>query len=90
MLSQVQNLGYARGNNLGLSKVQTDYSLILNPDTTLQKDALDRLLITAENYIDFSIIGPAKQNEYSQLDLNKDEDEVFQVNSLKVLQCFLT
>jgi len=83
------NLGYARGNNLGLSKVQTDYSLILNPDTTLQKDALDRLLITAENYIDFSIIGPAKQNEYSQLDLNKDEDEVFQVDSLKGFAMFL-
>ena len=77
------NLGYAKGNNLGLSKVQTDYALILNPDTTLQKDTLDRLLITAEKYKDFSIIGPAKQDEYSQLDLNKDENEVFQVNSLK-------
>ena len=77
------NLGYAKGNNLGLSKVQTDYALILNPDTTLQKDTLDRLLMTAEKYKDFSIIGPAKQDEYSQLDLNKDENEVFQVNSLK-------
>ena len=48
------NLGYAKGNNLGLSKVQTDYALILNPDTTLQKDTLDRLLITAEKYEEFS------------------------------------
>ena len=77
------NLGYAKGNNLGLSKVQSEYALILNPDATLQKDTLDRLLMTAEKYKDFSIIGPAKQDEYSQLDLNKDENEVFQVNSLK-------
>ena len=27
-----ENLGYAKGNNLGLSKVKTKYSLILNPD----------------------------------------------------------
>ncbi len=83
-----QNLGYAKGNNLGLSKVQTDYALILNPDTTLQKDTLDRLLITANKYKEFSIIGPAKQDEYSQLDLNKDENEVFQVNSLKGFAMF--
>ena len=83
-----QNLGYAKGNNLGLSKVQTDYALILNPDTTLQKDTLDRLLITANKYKEFSVIGPAKQDEYSQLDLNKDENEVFQVNSLKGFAMF--
>ena len=82
------NLGYAKGNNLGLSKVQTDYALILNPDTTLQKDTLDRLLITANKYKEFSVIGPAKQDEYSQLDLNKDENEVFQVNSLKGFAMF--
>ena len=26
------NLGYAKGNNLGLSKVKTKYALIINPD----------------------------------------------------------
>ena len=32
-----ENLGYAKGNNLGLSKVKSRYALILNPDTLLEK-----------------------------------------------------
>jgi len=32
-----ENLGYAKGNNLGLSKVKTTYALILNPDTICNK-----------------------------------------------------
>ena len=77
------NLGYAKGNNLGLSKVKSDYTLILNPDASLKKNTLERLIVTAENHIDFSIIGPAKQNEHSTLELHKNEDDVFQVSSLK-------
>ena len=32
-----ENLGYAKGNNLGLSKVRTKFVLILNPDAKLEK-----------------------------------------------------
>ena len=84
-----QNLGYAKGNNLGLSKVKSDYALILNPDAFLEKDTLDRLLVTANNLRDFSIIGPAKQNEFSNIDFNKDKGEVFEVSSLKGFAMFL-
>ena len=52
-----QNLGYAKGNNFGLSKVKSDYALILNPDAFLEKSTLDRLLFTANKFKDFSIIG---------------------------------
>ena len=34
------NLGYGRANNIGLNKVETNYSLILNPDTVLSNDTL--------------------------------------------------
>ena len=37
------NLGYAKGNNLGLSKVKTNYALILNPDSILSKKASESL-----------------------------------------------
>ncbi len=84
-----QNLGYAKGNNFGLSKVKSDYALILNPDAFLGNNTLNRLLVTANNLKDFSIIGPAKQDEYSELDLQKNEDEVFQVNKLKGFALFL-
>ena len=84
-----ENLGYAKGNNLGLSKVKTDYALILNPDAVLENKTLDRLLITANKYPDFAIIGPAKQDEYSKTDFNFNDGEVFQVSSLKGFAMFL-
>ena len=33
-----ENLGYARGNNIGLNQVKTKYALVLNPDATLEKN----------------------------------------------------
>ena len=39
------NLGYGKANNVGLKKVKTKYSLILNPDTTLNKDTIINFLI---------------------------------------------
>ena len=43
-----ENLGYAKGNNLALSKVKTKYALILNPDARLEKDALENFLKSAQ------------------------------------------
>jgi len=84
-----QNLGYAKGNNFGLSKVKSDYALILNPDAFLIKGTLDRLLLIANNFKDFSIIGPARQNEYVKLDLHKNEEDTFEVTTLKGFAMFL-
>ena len=36
-----KNLGYAKGNNLGLSKVKTKFALIINPDAYLDKDTFE-------------------------------------------------
>ena len=84
-----ENLGYAKGNNLGLSKVQSEYALILNPDAILDKNTLDNFLQSANNLKDFAIIGPAKQDEYSKIDIHADKEQVFQVNSLKGFAMFL-
>ena len=56
-----ENLGYAKGNNLGLAKVKTKYALILNPDSILEKDTIDNFFITAHKTKNFAIIGPAIQ-----------------------------
>ena len=42
-----ENLGYAKGNNLGLNKVKTKFALILNPDTTVEKNAIGGILTNA-------------------------------------------
>ncbi len=84
-----QNLGYAKGNNLGLSKVKSKYALVLNPDTILDNNALDQFISTANKVLDFAIIGPAKQDEYCKEDLNKNKEQVFQVNTIKGFAMFL-
>ena len=35
-----ENLGYAKGNNLGLSKVKSSFALVLNPDTLMKKKSI--------------------------------------------------
>ena len=81
-----KNLGYAKGNNMGLSKVITPYALIINPDTILQQDSINNFLITANRIKDFAIIAPAIQDEYN---LNNNVDELTEVNSVKGFAMFL-
>ena len=45
------NLGYAKGNNLGLSMVDTKYALIINPDAEVDNQAINNFFITAKEYI---------------------------------------
>ena len=84
-----ENLGYANGNNLGLSKVKSKYALILNPDAVIEKETINNFLITANNRKDFAIIGPAIQNEFSKKQNHKDKEDVFEVKSLKGFAMFL-
>ena len=84
-----KNLCYAKGNNFGLSKVTSKYALILNPDTTLEDKTIKNFFITAEKINDFAIIGPAKQDEFSDEDNNKECAQVFPVHQLKGFAMFL-
>jgi GT2 family glycosyltransferase len=84
-----ENLGYAKGNNLGLSKVESKYALILNPDAVLEKDSINNFINIAEKIDDFAIIGPAIQDEFSKKDLNFDKNQFFEVDSLKGFAMFL-
>ena len=60
-----ENLGYGKGNNLGISKVNTQYAFILNPDVFLEENCLTELykakLILQD---DFSILAPNHLNNY--------------------------
>ena len=50
-----ENLGYGAGNNLGLSKVLTNYALIVNPDVTLEKDTIDNFFLTINSIKNYAI-----------------------------------
>ena len=83
------NLGYARGNNFGLSKVKSQYALILNPDAIIHPGTLNNFLLSAKKFQDFSIMGPAKQDEYSKTDINENKNDIFEVNKVKGFAMFL-
>ena len=81
-----ENLGYGRGNNLGLSKVNTQYAFILNPDAALEKDSLKELykakLILKDN---FAILAPNLSNNYGFFSKKNDVcgKEIFEVDYVK-------
>ena len=73
-----KNLGYGKANNIGLKKVKTKYSLILNPDTVLKKEAIINFFIFIKKNINFAILGPSQsesivEKNYSNL---SEADEV--------------
>jgi GT2 family glycosyltransferase len=82
-----ENLGYAKGNNLGLSKIKSKYALILNPDCVLEKNAIKNFLNTATKLDDFAIIGPTHENGSN----NKTDkiNSVTEVESVKGFAMFL-
>ena len=52
-----KNLGYGKGNNLGLKFTKTDFALILNPDIICQKKFFFNLSKIISSKINFNIIG---------------------------------
>ena len=52
------NMGYGKGNNIGLKEVKSKYALILNPDAELFPDSIDIFLKMAKENSDFAMITP--------------------------------
>lgn len=53
-----KNLGFAAGNNLGISEAKGDYILLMNNDIVVTPYWLDRLLRVAEMKPEIGIVGP--------------------------------
>ena len=81
-----ENLGYGKGNNLGISKVNTQYAFILNPDTILKKNCLEELykaqLVLKDN---FAILAPNFLNNYGYFSKknNNFNKEILEVDYVK-------
>ena len=86
-----QNLGYGTGNNLGISKVDTQYAFILNPDAILEENSLEKFY-KAQIFLkdDFTILAPNLFNNYgyffnSNKNINKEILEVDYVKGFAML-----
>ena len=58
LIASDTNLGFSRGNNLGLGRAKGRYVFFLNPDTVLAEGALRRLVDFLEANRDFDVAGP--------------------------------
>ena len=83
------NLGYAKGNNFGLSFVKTKYALIINPDAEVENQAINNFFLTAKNKPDFAIIAPFIQETRINGSSEKENKGVYQVKSVKGFAMFL-
>jgi hypothetical protein len=57
VLENRANLGFAKGNNVGIRAAGADYVLILNPDTIIHDGALDRLVQFADKHPEAGAFG---------------------------------
>ena len=84
------NLGYGKANNIGLKNVKTKYSLILNPDTILEKDAINNFILFTEKKINFAILGPKQDKKLSVLAYQDFKSlNIFEVKYIKGFAMFL-
>jgi GT2 family glycosyltransferase len=57
-----ENLGFARGNNVGFACTSAPYVLLLNPDTTLLPGCVDRLVAVLDASREVGAVSPLKLN----------------------------
>ncbi len=80
-----ENLGYSKANNIGLSLVTTKYALILNPDTTLEKNAIKNFFALVNLIKDFWLLGPSKDQ---MINLDFKGKNIIEVDNLKGFALF--
>jgi N-acetylglucosaminyl-diphospho-decaprenol L-rhamnosyltransferase len=80
-----ENKGYSIANNIGLRLVKTKYALVLNPDTILDKNAINNFLIASNTIKDFWLVGPASGQ---MKDLDFKDNNLKEVENLKGFAIF--
>ncbi len=62
LIANTENRGFTGGNNQGLAAARGRYSLVLNPDTELIGDALDRMVAYLDEHPQIGALGPQLLN----------------------------
>ncbi len=81
------NLGYGKANNYGISKSNTDYVFIINPDTKINKEKFKKIILILKKY-DFAIAAPQiveKNKIYKQIKDNSEIKKVDQVPGMAMI-----
>lgn len=62
LLPQTENVGFPRGNNIGLREAKGEYLLLLNPDTVVVDEALAKMAAFLQANPDVGAVGPQLLN----------------------------
>lgn len=62
LLAQAENVGFTRGNNIGLGVATGKYLFLLNPDTVILEDTIRQMVNYLENHPKMGIVGPHTLN----------------------------
>ena len=74
-----KNLGYGKGNNIGISQSQTENVFILNPDTRFKNSDLKKFLNIVKNE-NYAIAAPTSLNDK---EIFKNKDNIKEVEFVK-------
>lgn len=70
LITNSENLGFSKANNLALKIAKGKYILVLNPDTVLEKDTLSKMLKFMDKNPKFSMATCKVELESGKLDLD--------------------
>lgn len=56
-INNKNNCGFGSGNNMGISKVATEYALVINPDLDITPEAVAEMIKTADRYPNSVVVG---------------------------------
>lgn len=68
LITNPRNIGFAAANNLVLKDCETDFVLLLNSDTRLAKNAIDKLVWFMEKHPEAAVVGPKLVHEDGTVD----------------------
>ena len=57
LIENKENLGFPKGNNIGVAQAIGEYICILNPDTVVAEDTFEKILKFAKTKPDLGIVG---------------------------------
>jgi len=52
------NIGFGRGNNLGIERLDTEFALLINPDAVMQPGSVEALVAAADRFPHAALLGP--------------------------------
>ncbi|PZX94922.1 glycosyltransferase family 2 protein [Flavobacterium aquariorum] len=57
LIQNSQNVGFPKGNNIGVSRAKGEYVCILNPDTVVAEDTFEKVLAFAQKQKNLGVVG---------------------------------